>query len=116
MHADSFFIRRLTIVREQGDAWSARLRAATDGRRRGGWASIRSILIAAPALLFVGAILLIALAFVLVLGTVAITIGLAAAAFRWARRALGLGGPGAAGPRNTGADVRRVNVRVVDRA
>jgi hypothetical protein len=116
MHADSAFIRRLTVIRAQGDAWSERVRAAAGDRRQGGWAAIRSILIGLPAILFVGILLLIALGFVLVLGTVAIAIGLAVAAFRSLRQALGLGGHADASHRDRGADDRRVNVRVIDRA
>jgi hypothetical protein len=115
MHADSAFLRRLTIVRAQGDAWSARVRAAAGDRNQGGWATIRSILIAVPAMLFVGVLLLIALGFVLVFGAVAIAIGLGVAAFRQVRRLFGLGGAAGDGIREAAGDDRRVNVRVIDR-
>ncbi|MGA1044370.1 MAG: hypothetical protein ACO3ZY_04100 [Phycisphaerales bacterium] len=115
MHADSAFFRRLTIVRAQGDAWSARVRAAAGDRSQGGWSTIRSILVAIPAMLLVAALLLIAFGFVLVFGAVAIAIGLGVAAFRQVRRLFGLGGAAGDEIREAAGDDRRVNVRVIDR-
>jgi hypothetical protein len=112
MDANSAFIRRLTLVRQQGEAWSAQFRTAAGDSRSGGWARIRAILFAIPAVLFLGILLVIALAVVLVLGAVAIVFGLAAAAYRAARQVLGLGGDRRAG---ADTDVRRVNVRVIGR-
>lgn len=115
MHADSAFLRRLTIVREQGDAWSARVRAAAGDRRQGGWAGIRSILIAVPAMLLIGVLLIMALGLVLVLGAVAIAIGLGVTAVRQVRQLFGFGRPAGDASRDDAGDDRRVNVRVIDR-
>jgi hypothetical protein len=112
MDANSAFVRRLTVVRQQGEAWSARFRTATGEPQSARWGRIPAILFAIPAVLFLGILLVIALAVVLVLGAVAIVFGLAAAACRAARQVLGLGGDRRAG---ADADDRRVNVRVIGR-
>jgi hypothetical protein len=113
MQADSAFIRRLTIVRDHGEAWSARLRS-TSARRDGLGTSVARLLIAIPVMVVVGLVLLVALTFAIAFGVVAIAIGVAVAAARWVRRTLGL----ASLPRrDVAADhPGRVNVRVIRRS
>lgn len=113
MHADSAFIRRLALVRDQGEAWSARFRSAS-ARREGFGGTIVSILVAIPMLLLAGAALLVGLALAIALATLAIAVGLAVAAVRWLRRTLGLEGVsrGHREPEHPG----RVNVRVIRRS
>lgn len=112
MHADSAFIRRLTTVRDRGEAWKARVRDAS-ARREGLGASLTRLLIAIPALVVVGVVLLVALAIVIAFGAVAIAVGLVAGALHRLRRMLG------SGPLTSGvsdeAHSGRVNVRVIRR-
>lgn len=112
MHADSAFIRRLTIVRDQGEAWSARFRPASP--REGFGATLARLLVAIPVLLVVGFVLLATLIVAVALGMVAIAAGLVVAAARWVRRTLGLG-PAASREREF-EHPERVNVRVIRRS
>lgn len=113
MHADSAFIRRLTIVRNHGEAWSARFRTAT-ARREGFASSAARLLIAIPVLLLVGLVLLVALSLAMAFGVVAIAVGLIVAAARWVRRTLGLGTVASRDTEFEHPD--RVNVRVIRRS